>query len=426
MVARLLIALALGTGHGAAEGATLDPSQAASQDVITAVRVHGNQLTSDADIVKLAGATIGAPVGPTTVADIAARLRASKRFQTVDVLKRFASIADPSQIVIVIIVDEGPVRLDVPDSPSDPIRVVKRRGLRNLMFMPILDAEDGYGVTYGVRFALVGLAGDTSRFSFPLSWGGLKRAGAEFDRTFSRGPFSRVEFGGAIQQQQNPAFVLNDDRRRVWARVDRAAGPIRAGGTVGWQHVTFGGTADSFRSVGGDLTLDTRIDPVFPRNAILAVASWEHLDFASGGATNRTRLEGNGYVGLIGQTVLALRAVREDANRPLPLYLKSLVGGWSNLRGFKAGSFTGDTMVTGSAELRIPLTSPLNVGKLGVSVFEDVGTAYDKGDAFRVQMLREGIGASVWLTAAAFRMSLSVAHGRGASTRVNFGAGLTF
>ena len=106
--------------------------------------------------------------------------------------------------------------------------------------------------------------------------------------------------------------------------------------------------------------------------------------------------------------------------------MKSLLGGWSSLRGFKAGSFVGDTMVTGSIELRIPLTTPLSVGKLGVSVFADTGTAYEKGQRFRDQTLRTGIGGSVWFTAAAFRMGLSVAHGRGADTRVNFGGGLTF
>ena len=114
---------------------------------------------------------------------------------------------------------------------------------------------------------------------------------------------------------------------------------------------------------------------------MFASASWEHLVFASGGAIDRTRLEGHGYLGLIGQTVLVLRALREDADQPLPPYLKSLLGGWSSLRGFKAGSYVGDTLVTGSAELRVPLSSPLDVAKLGVSLFVDTGTAYDRGGA---------------------------------------------
>jgi outer membrane protein assembly factor BamA len=443
VVGALLLSLALGVTALAAEkpspaglGVTAGvprglrlPGHAARQaspETIAEVRVHGNHLTSDAEIVKLSGLTIGAEVEPTTLTDITSRLRASKKFEDVTVLKRFASIADPSQIVIVIIVNEGPVRIAMPDLPTDPIRIVKRGGLRNLMFLPILDAEDGYGVTYGVRLALVGIVGERSRVSLPFSWGGFKQAGLELDKTLTNAPLSRIEIGGAVQRQENPAFQENDDRRRAWVRVERGAGPVRAGGGIGWQHVSFAGADENIRSVGADLTLDTRIDPILPRNAVYAVASWERLTFASGGATNRTRVEGRGYLGLIRQTVLVLRAVREDADRPLPLYLKSLLGGWSSLRGFKAGSFVGDSLVSGSVELRMPLDSPLDVAKLGVSIFVDAGAAYDKGQRFADRPVERGIGASVWLTAAVFRMSLSVAHGRGATTRVNFGAGLTF
>ena len=83
-------------------------------------------------------------------------------------------------------------------------------------------------------------------------------------------------------------------------------------------------------------------------------------------------------------------------------------------------------MVTGSLELRMPLSSPLSVGKLGLSVFADTGKAYTKGEKFADQPYHTGIGGGVWLTLTAFRMGLSVAHGLGADTRVNFGAGITF
>ena len=103
------------------------------------------------------------------------------------VLERYASIADPTRVLVVIVVNEGPARLDVPGDPTQPIRVVKRRGLRNLMYLPILDAEDGYGVTYGVRLALVNVGAREGRLTFPLSWGGLKQAGAAYDRRFHTG-----------------------------------------------------------------------------------------------------------------------------------------------------------------------------------------------------------------------------------------------
>jgi outer membrane protein assembly factor BamA len=397
-----------------------------TKEVITEVLVHGNHVSTDEEVIKLSGVSIGAPFGPTTIADVTAQLKAAGKFEDVSVMKRLGSIEDPSRIVVVIVVNEGPVKIEVPKLPQDPARVVKRRGPGNLMYMPILDAEDGYGVTYGARVAYPGVIGERSRLSFPLTWGGLKRAGVELDRSFVSGPLSRMEVGGVIQRRTNPAFEEDDDRKRVWARGERAVGPVRAGTTLGWQRVSFADLEDDMTTFGADVALDTRLDPVLPRNAVFASASWERVGVESGAPIYRTRLDARGYVGVFRQYVVVLRAVREDANRAQPPYLKSLLGGWSSLRGFKAGSFTGDTMVTGSIELRIPLTTPLSVGKLGVSIFADTGTAYEKGQRYKDQSLKTGIGGSVWLTAAAFRMGLSVAHGRGADTRVNFGAGLTF
>src|SRR2546422_11458629 len=85
------------------------------------------------------------------------------------------------------------------------------------------------------------------------------------------------------------------------------------------------------------------------------------------------------------RSVLAVRALRQDSNRPLPLYLKPLLGGMANLRGFAAGAAAGDTLVATSAELILPLTSPLHVGKMGVSAFVDAGTGYDKSARFSDQ-----------------------------------------
>jgi outer membrane protein assembly factor BamA len=423
----LLSSLLMLTAGGPAPAQTPRPAAPPPQGVVAEILVHGNYVTSDEDVIRLAGLEVGAAVGPDTIAGVAARLRATGRFEHVQVLERFASIADPSRIVVVIIVDEGPVRIAVPDDPDAPLRVVKRRGLRNLMFMPILTFEDGYGATYGARLALADVGGERGRLSFPLTWGGLDRAGAEYDRTFTTGALSRVQAGAALQRQTNPAFREDDSRKRLWGRAERAIRAFRFGADAAWQRVSFAGTHDTVRSIGADAAFDTRLDPVLPRNAVYATASWERLSFASGGpATDRTRLEARGYVGLVGQTALVLRVVREDASRPLPPYLESLLGGWSTLRGFKAGAFVGDTLVLGSVELRVPLTSALSVGKLGVSLFVDTGTAYDKGQHLRDQILQTGIGGSVWVTVAAFHMGVSVAHGRGAGTRVNFGGGVSF
>lgn len=423
MIPALVLSVALGVSGWAPVPVLLVPQ---TQDVIAAIQVHGNQITSDDELMRLAGVTLGQRFTDEVIADVRSRLIGTGKFKSVEVLKRFASIEDASRIALVIIVNEGPVRIDVLDDPDATRRVVPRRGLRNLMFMPIIDFEDGYGVTLGARVAYPKPIGPGSRLSFPLTFGGTKRAGVELDQQFSRGPFSRVEVGAAIQQRRNPAYDENDDRKRLWGRVERWAGPVKAGGTFGWQRVSFADLRDDIRSIGGDVTLDTRLDPVLPRNAVFVTASAERLFFSSGGALTRTRVDGRGYVGLFGQHVLVVRGLRESAGAPAPAYLRSLLGGWSNLRGFKAGFLTGDTLVAGSVEWRIPLTSPISVGKFGVSLFADWGTAYDHGQRLRDQPIRNGVGGGAWFSVTAFHLGVSVAHGRGAGTRVNFGGGLSF
>jgi outer membrane protein assembly factor BamA len=222
----------------------------------------------------------------------------------------------------------------------------------------------------------------------------------------------------------NPFFNEDDDRRRVWIRGERElVRGVRAGATAGWQRVSFFDAGDRFAHAGADVVVDTRVDPFLARNAVYARASWEHVGHHN---LNRIELDGRGYLGLIGQSVLAVRALRQDSNRSLPLYLKPLLGGMANLRGFAAGAAAGDTLVATSAELILPLTSPLHVGKIGVSAFVDAGTVYDKGARFSDQTLKQGYGGSLWFSAAFLRLNIAVAHGRGSSTRVHVGGNVSF
>jgi hemolysin activation/secretion protein len=111
---------------------------------------------------------------------------------------------------------------------------------------------------------------------------------------------------------------------------------------------------------------------------------------------------------------------------PLPPYLSPLLGGIANLRGFKAGTEAGDTLVGSSAELRLPLSSPLRIGRFGVSAFMDLATVYDKGQQVTDQHFERGVGLGVWLSATFLRLQLYVAHGVGGSTRVHFGTAVLF
>ncbi len=238
-----------------------------------------------------------------------------------------------------------------------------------------------------------------------------------------------------MSRRTNPFFDQDDDRERVWLRAEREiARSLRVGATGGWQHASFMNLDDRFVQAGGDVILDTRVDPVLARNAVYAKASWEHLSFGDGpadaahyrGGANRTELDARGYLGLIRQNILAVRLLRQDSDTSLPAYLKPLLGGMDNLRGFHAGSAVGDTLVAMSAEVIVPISSPLEVGKVGVSVFVDRGTVYNKGERFSDQTLKDGYGGSVWLAAAFFRFNVAVAHGVGATTRVHVGATLSF
>jgi outer membrane protein assembly factor BamA len=401
-------------------------NQAHVSEVVAQIRVQGNLATPDEEVRRLADVRVGMPILPSTLDDVTARLRETRRFVSVQVLKRFASISDPTQIALVIIVDEGPVRIEMTGDPDSPTRVVKSKRARFLYF-PVIDAEDGYGLTYGMRLGLPNPAGDQSRLSFPLTWGGDKRAGAELEKTFKDRPLERVTVGAAVSRRTNPFYQQDDDRQRVWVRGERELLPkvVRLGATAGWQHDAFLDSSGQVGQLGADVVVDTRIDPVLPRNAIFARAAWDYLHLADGGAM-RTELDGRGYIGLFGQNILALRGLRIDSDRALPPYLKPLLGGMTNLRGFAAGSAVGDTLVAGSAELIVPLTSPLNFGKVGVSGFVDTGTVYDKGQRFSDQSLKEGYGGSVWFSAAFVKLNLAVAHGRGSSTRVHIGADITF
>jgi hypothetical protein len=398
------------------------------EEVLAQVQVHGNTLTATADVLMLAGVTVGMPIGSTTIADIERRLREAGQFEHVEVRKRLASITDPSQVLLIIVVDDGPVRIEFDADSGAPARAVRRRGLP-FMVLPLLRAEDGYGLTYGARIALPDLGGTGSRISFPLTWGGERRAAIEFEKEFASGPLTRLTAGASLDRRENPFFEQPDTRRRLWARAERAiVSGFRVGAAAGWNRVTFPltTTPDRFTSVGVDAVVDTRLDPVLARNAGYARLAWQRLSFDGAPAVPVTETDLRGYLGLIGQSVLVVRVQHNSARAPLPPYQQYLMGGLDNLRGFRAGSAAGDTLAAGSLELRVPLTSPLSFAKLGVSAFADAAAVYNHGQRLRGQPFKRGVGGSVWVTAAVLRLNLAVARGLGRGTRVHFGTSVAF
>jgi outer membrane protein assembly factor BamA len=195
---------------------------------------------------------------------------------------------------------------------------------------------------------------------------------------------------------------------------------------VGYADVSFADLDDTYVSYGAELTLDTRADPAFPRNAVLATASWEGLDFEAHPTANRYRLDGRGYLGLIGSTVLAVRATYETADRELPSYLTPLLGGIDTLRGFRAGSFADDNLFAASAEIRVPFTSPMRIARTGFTMFTDVGATYPRGVALSEAAFHTGVGGGLFLIAPVIRMRVDVGYGLDSGTRGHFALGIRF
>jgi outer membrane protein assembly factor BamA len=416
--------------------AVLSPSALIAQtDVVAAIQVHGNTITATEEIVRLAGIRVGDAFSPQLAAAAEARLSAALHLESVEVLKRYASLSDPAQVLVVIQVDEGPVRIEIPavempepGSQKAPVKpAVVRRSRVNLMMVPILTGEDGYGLTYGIRLAFTGHRNTRRRLVTPVSWGGDKRAAAEFQHEFVSRRIPRLRTGGMAQRRTHPFFDTPADRRRVWGRAEwPLSRGLRAGTEVAWESSQLGREDVALGSLRADMVLDTRIDPLLPRNALLVHSSVERLGFRDARAAVTIEIDANAYVKLPIGAVLGLRGFHAGSNRSLPPFYKAILGGSSNLRGFRAGYAVGDSTAAGSAELRFPVTSPLRPVRFGYSAFMDVAAAYDNGERLREQRLNCGIGAGMWADAPLFRFNVAVARGLGSGTRAHISAGLTF
>jgi outer membrane protein assembly factor BamA len=296
------------------------------------------------------------------------------------------------------------------------------------MWFPIIDQADGYGPRFGVRFAYVPSARSKSRFSMPLTWGGERRAGLEWEKGFEYG---RLQVGGALTSTKHPYYDERDGRRRVWARLEGTARRVHVGGTATLQRINFGGNVDKVKTIGADVTLDTRLDPVLPRNAIYVFASAEQVRLTpdQGAAWDpyvRRKVDASVYLGVIKQAVLVGRVLREDATARQPLYFQPMLGGMGSLRGYETASFVGDTLMAGTLELRVPITSPISVGKFGVRTFIDRGAVYSRGQRFKDQDLKQGYGGGIFFALPTFSMNLDLAYSSEKKVRLHFTGGFSF
>ena len=404
------------------------PDADPQQEVIAEVRVHGNAYLRDEEVIKLAGISLGQPLAPDGIAAIEQRLKASGHFDSVEVRKRYRSLDSSTDVALILLVNEraGFTSETVSERPAT---FGWARLKSKLMFLPILDYDDGYGFTYGGRVSTIGMLGMGERLSVPLTWGGTRRAAIEGDRTFKTGPLSHVVSTFGISQSENPHFEIDDQRVAWTGRAERSfARVVRTGVSTSQSTVDFGELDDRLWTVGADAALDTRGDPGFPRNAVFLSAGWNALHVRRlDEPINQYFGDARGYLGVIGQAVLAGRVQYSSADRTLPDYERLLLGGASNLRGFRTGTFDGDRLLATSAELRVPLTSVLSGAKLGVSAFFDAGKVYDVGQSQNDAPWHKGVGGGVFLIATIVRINLDVAHGlKDGDTRVHLSSGFSF
>ncbi len=400
-------------------------------EILSEIRVHGNYATPDEVVRGIAGLVVGQRLGPGAVEQAAERLRKSGRFAQVEIRTRSRSL-DGADLVLVIIVTEHDGAGGGDAVPIGPPSLA-RRLTSSLMFLPVLDYTDGYGVTYGARFTFAGALGRHGRASVPLTWGGTRRAAAEMEWPIggAPGPGSepvvRVSVVGGWSSRENPHFDVVEARTEVGVGVSRGlTHGVRAGGRAGLVELTFGGYEDRLITYGADLVFDTRVDPSFPRNAAFARVAWDGADGREAGRFNRYLLEGHGYVGLLGKSVLAVGARHDRADRALPAYAQPLLGGADTLRGFRPGRFAADNLFAASAELRVPFSSPLSVGTTGFAVFADVGASYAHGVPLRDAAFERGVGAGLFVMLPVGSARVDVARGIGSGNRAHVSFGVRF
>lgn len=400
----------------------LQPSGPPAPERVAGIRVHGNHTTPDDEVLRLAGVEIAQTVTPTLVDEVSARLERSGRFRGVDVRKRYASLSDPSAVLLVIVVEErAGIAVDVPH--PGPMHALRAR----TMWLPILRSDDGYGFSYGARVSFVDLFGPKTRISTPLTWGGERRASVEVERRFERGPLTRVIGGAGVWRREHPSVDVGDRRTGASLRMEKAfTSWFQLAALARVEDVRFGGDRDRLTAAGGEAVLDTRRDPAFPRNAVYAAARVERLGFDSAPDATRWTIDSRGYLGLFRQMVLAARAWHVRPSGPLPVYEQPLLGGEGTVRGFRVGHRLGDRLLAGSAELRIPLSTPRRLTRLGVAVFADTATAYAVDQALDATEWETGVGAGVFIQAPLVGLRVDVARGLGAGTRVHFSLGTTF
>ena len=113
-------------------------------------------------------------------------------------------------------------------------------------------------------------------------------------RSFRRRFAPRLRAGALLQRRTHPFFDEHADRTRVWGRTEwPILRDVHAGAEVAWQSSSLAGQEVDARSIGADVVVDTRVDPLMPHNAIFVRSAVERLHFLADehGGQDRDRRE---------------------------------------------------------------------------------------------------------------------------------------
>jgi len=432
---------------------------ASAQGVVEVVLVHGNHTTPTDQVLALADLTPGQPATAALVAQVERRLRESGRFADVSVQVRQRSLDPAGPVMVVIVVTE---RAGVSDRVLSP--GLARRLRAALMLGPILQYDDGYGATYGLRPTLVDRPWRNLNISAPLTWGGERKAAIEAAQTLTGPLRGQLRAGGGIDRRVNPFYDVADTRRSGWVRADLSPTSWwRVSGDVRRSLVRFAGT-DARQWSGGVATVfDPRADDYATALGMRAGAgvAWLQLDGRSVPPIRRTSADvavslplirlvtvrstappadgdedgdgdadqdagGGSGSGSVRSVVLALRARTTRASAPLPAWEQALLGGALNLRGVRPGAAVGDNATAVSAEVRFAggLT-PL--ARAGLRAFLDGAAVSPAGVRLRDEALTWGAGGGLFLQLGGRTASLDVGwplSGGRPRLHVQFGVGL--
>jgi len=421
-----VLAMAVMSVTGAALADTTRAPQQPSSKVIVEIRFRGNYSLADEELLAAAAVQPGDPLTPETLAAIEERLLAVEGVGAVEILERYRSMTATDEVVLLINVREHVAVRD------------------KFMFLPVLTWTDEYGVTFGASFATVDLLGLDERLSFPLTWGGERRAAAEIAFDPDRAAISHLAGGFGISQHENPHFELPDRRAGGWLDASKRWDIFEVGGSARFADVELGGAgeelgeaaslagvelggaAEQQLELGVRAIIDTRQDQQLPRDAFYVRGAWDRLALLdSNRGIDRFTADLRGYKSFIGRTVIATQAYYRGAGARLPDWERPFLGGARTLRGYEAGAYIGDNIVLLATELRVPLTPPAPVGLVGLNFFFDSGAVYDHGTSLRKARFRNGVGAGVYVFVAFIGFQVDVAYGL-ASDEVHFHFGTGF